>query len=232
MIDALLGIGASGALREPLAAWVEAANASGAYVVAVDAPTGIDADTGAGRGAAIDADCTVTFTAPKRGLLALSRRGVRRRGRGRRHRHRRRASRDVAAAPEVWTAEEYAALLPLPAPDAHKDSRGRVLVIAGSGTYPGAAVLAARGAMRAGAGYVTLAVPQAVVPIAQAHLLAAPVVGLPQGKTHAFSSAAAASSCRCRVRVRRGRARPGSHAGRRRGRDRALHRRRGRGARS
>ena len=45
--------------------------------------------------------------------------------------------------------------------------------------------------MRAGAGYVTLAVPQSIVPIAQAHLLSAPVVGLPQGKTHAFASAAA-----------------------------------------
>jgi hydroxyethylthiazole kinase-like uncharacterized protein yjeF len=97
---------------------------------------------------------------------------------------------NVTTAPEIWSAEEYAALLPLPAPDAHKDSRGRVLVIAGSGTFPGAAILAARGAMRAGAGYVTLAVPQAVVPVAHAHLLAVPVVAMPQGKTQAFSSAA------------------------------------------
>jgi hydroxyethylthiazole kinase-like uncharacterized protein yjeF len=52
-------------------------------------------------------------------------------------------------------------------------------------------VLAARGAMRAGAGYVTLAVPESMVAVAQAHLLAAPVVGLPQGRSHAFSSAAA-----------------------------------------
>ncbi len=190
VVDALLGIGASGALREPLAAWVEAANASGAYLLAVDAPTGIDADTGTAVGAVIEADCTVTFTAPKRGLLVYPGAGF--------------AGEivvadigiepslaNVAAAPEIWTADEYAALLPLPAPDAHKDSRGRVLVIAGSGTYPGAAVLAARGAMRAGAGYVTLAVPQAVVATAHAHLLAVPVVGLPQGKTQAFASAAA-----------------------------------------
>jgi hydroxyethylthiazole kinase-like uncharacterized protein yjeF len=51
-------------------------------------------------------------------------------------------------------------------------------------------VLAARGAMRSGAGYVTLAVPDGVVSIAQSHLLAAPVVGLPQARGHAFSSAA------------------------------------------
>jgi ADP-dependent NAD(P)H-hydrate dehydratase / NAD(P)H-hydrate epimerase len=190
VIDALLGIGASGALREPLAAWVEAANASGAYLLAVDAPTGIDADTGTAVGAVIEADCTVTFTAPKRGLLVypgaafageivVADIGIEP------------SLANVAAAPEIWTADEYAALLPLPAPDAHKDSRGRVLVIAGSGTYPGAAVLAARGAMRAGAGYVTLAVPQAVVATAHAHLLAVPVVGMPQGKTQAFASAAA-----------------------------------------
>jgi NAD(P)H-hydrate epimerase len=84
----------------------------------------------------------------------------------------------------------------MPAADAHKSSRGRVLVIAGSGAYPGAAVLATRGAMRAGAGYVTLAVPEGIVGIAQAHLLAAPVVGLPQGRSHAFSSAAADKALR------------------------------------
>ena len=190
VIDALLGIGASGFLGEPLTAWVEAANASGSYLLSVDVPTGIDADTGRVDGAAIEADCTVTFTAAKRGLVVYPAAGN--------------AGEvvvadigidpglaDIAAAPEIWTAEEYAALLPMPAPDVHKDSRGRVLVIAGSGSYPGAAVLAARGAARAGAGYVTLAVPHSVVPMAQAHLLSVPVVGLPQGKTQAFSSAAA-----------------------------------------
>ena len=190
IVDALLGIGSSGALRAPLDAWVAAANGSGAYVLAVDIPTGTEADTGVLPGVAIVADCTITFTAPKRGLLTYPAAG-----------HAGEvvvvdigissALADVQSAPEVWTAEEYAALLPLPASDAHKNSRGRVLVVAGSGAFPGAAVLATRGAMRAGAGYVTLAVPQSVVPVVQAHLVAAPVVGLPQGRTHAFSSTAA-----------------------------------------
>lgn len=190
VVDALLGIGASGQVREPLAFWVRAVNESGAYVLAVDAPTGINSDTGAVAGEAVRADCTVTFTAPKRGLalypgaayageIAVADIGIDER-----------FARDIEA-PELWTAEEYAALLPLPAADTHKSARGRVLVIAGSGAYPGAAVLAARGAMRAGAGYVTLAVPEGIVGIAQQHLLAAPVVGLPQGRSHAFSSAAA-----------------------------------------
>lgn len=189
VIDALLGIGASGALREPLDSWAAAVEASGAYVVAVDAPSGIDSDTGAVPGAAMRADCTVTFSAPKRGLVVYPAAAL--------------AGEVLVAdigidprfaealtAPELWDAERYAALLPLPTADTHKHARGRVLVIAGSGAYPGAAILAARGAMRAGAGYVTLAVPEGVVPIAQRHLLAAPVVGLPQGRTHAFLSAA------------------------------------------
>jgi NAD(P)H-hydrate epimerase len=189
VVDALLGIGATGELRAPLGEWVGAANESGAYLVAVDAPTGIDADTGAVLGVAFDADCTVTFTAPKLGLvqypgaafsgeIVVAEIGIDP------------AFADALTAPEIWTAEEYARLVPLPASDTHKNLRGRVLVVAGSGAYPGAAILATRGAMRAGAGYVTLAVPDAVVGIAQAHLIAAPVVGLPQGRGHALSSAA------------------------------------------
>ena len=189
VVDALLGVGARGALRGPLGAWVDAANASGAYMLAVDVPTGVDSDTGAVEGSAIRADATVTFTAPKLGLVLfpgagfageviVAQVGVEA------------SLADLADAPELWAPEEYAALLPLPAPDAHKNSRGRLLVIAGSGSYPGAAVLAARGAMRSGAGYITLAVPEAVVPVAQAHLLAVPVVGMPQGRGRAFSSAA------------------------------------------
>jgi NAD(P)H-hydrate epimerase len=189
VVDALLGIGGAGELRDPLGEWVTAANGSGAYLLAVDAPTGIDADTGTVVGIAFQADCTVTFTAPKLGLvqypgaafagdIVVADIGIDP------------AFAESATAPEVWTAEEFAALLPLPASDTHKNLRGRVLVVAGSGAYPGAAILATRGAMRAGAGYVTLAVPEAVVPIAQAHLIAAPVVGLPQGRGHALSSAA------------------------------------------
>lgn len=210
VIDALLGIGATGPLREPLDSWARAVNESGAYVVAVDGPTGIDSDTGAVPGEAVRADCTVTFTAPKRGLVLypaaefagevvvadigiderfveeLSATGATGLG----------TAFPVEAAahtvfPEVWLPAEYAALIPRPAADAHKNSRGRVLVVAGSGAYPGAAVLACRGAMRAGAGYVTLATPESVAPIAQRHLLAAPVVGLPETASRAFSSAAA-----------------------------------------
>jgi ADP-dependent NAD(P)H-hydrate dehydratase / NAD(P)H-hydrate epimerase len=59
--------------------------------------------------------------------------------------------------------EDYRALLPRPTPEAHKNTRGRVLIVAGSGAFPGAAALAAMGAQRMGAGYVTVAVPESVV---------------------------------------------------------------------
>lgn len=189
IVDALLGIGATGAPRPNVAAWVDALNASDAELICADIPTGVNADTGAVEGTAVRADVTVTFSAAKRGLVTYPGAGyvgdliVADIGMG----FEIAAS---AAAPEVWTAEEYAALIPRPAPDVHKNQRGRVLVVAGSGTYPGAAVLAARGAARAGAGYVKLAVPEAIVQVVQSHLVSIPVVGLPSGRTGAFLSAA------------------------------------------
>lgn len=189
VVDAILGIGTSGVLAPEIAAWVDAINESGAYVVSADVPTGIDTDTGAVLGSAVGADVTVTFTALKRGLvtlpgaeyvgdLVLADVGVPV------------DLADVTGAPEIWTVGEYAELVPQLDSNTHKNLRGRVLVVAGSGTYPGAAILAARGAARAGAGYVTLAVPEAIVAIAQAHLLTIPVVGMPSGRGGAFLSAA------------------------------------------
>ena len=187
VVDALLGIGIAGAVRPELASWVETANAVGAFVLAADVPSGIDADTGRVVGVAIEADATVTFSAPKIGLVQFPGAGF--------------AGEIVVAdvgipapllmpdgAPEIWSQREYGSLLPLPAPDVHKNLRGRVLVIAGSRAYPGAAVLATIGAQRMGAGYVTLAVPESAVPTAHAHLVSAVVVGMPEDPSHAFAS--------------------------------------------
>lgn len=187
VIDALLGTGSVLPLREPIPSWCGAVNSGGWFVVSVDVPTGVDSDTGRRDPHAVRADLTVTFSQPKLGLVTypaaenagevfVADIGVPRR------------FADDIAAPRVLVAEEYARMLPVPAAAAHKNERGRVLVIAGSASFPGAAVLCARGAMRAGAGYVTLAVPDPVVAIAQAHLLAVPVVGLPSGRTKGFSA--------------------------------------------
>jgi len=79
----------------------------------------------------------------------------------------------------VFSALEYGSALVEPAQDANKYSRGTLLVVAGSASYPGAAILASSAATRSGAGYVTLATAESVVGVALAHLLIVRVVGLP-----------------------------------------------------
>ena len=78
----------------------------------------------------------------------------------------------------TMTPQDYAGVLVDPPAHVHKHSRGRLLIVAGSAQYPGAALLTALGAARSGAGYITLATAQQVVPIAQTNLLTVPVVGL------------------------------------------------------
>ncbi|MDR3037589.1 MAG: NAD(P)H-hydrate dehydratase [Coriobacteriales bacterium] len=80
------------------------------------------------------------------------------------------------------TDNTLAVLLPPIARNAYKYTRGSLLVLAGSNSFPGAAVLAAQAAARGGAGYVTLAIPETVAAIAQAHLLSVPVIAAPATK--------------------------------------------------
>lgn len=192
IVDAVLGVGARLPLDPRLSAACAAINGSGAAVVSADLPTGVDSDTAAADANAVRADVTVTFSELKRGIVlhpgyALAGEVV---------------VADVGArpdeellsgAPVVFSRDEYSGMLPVHASDVHKNQRGRLLVVAGSRAYPGAAVLAARGAQRMGAGYVTLAVPQPVVRIAQAHLASVPVIGLPAGRTGSFASSAASA---------------------------------------
>jgi NAD(P)H-hydrate epimerase len=187
-IDAMLGIGIRGGLREPYASAVEALSASGVPVLAVDVPTGVDADTGAVDGPAVRASVTVTFGSMKAGLLqhpgaALAGR-IEVAGIG--------LDTDGAAGPCVELLDEraYAALVPTIAPDANKGSRGRLLVIAGSGGMSGAAVLAAAAAQRTGAGYVTLAVPASLVDIADAGVRSAVTLALPETASRSIARGA------------------------------------------
>lgn len=189
VVDALLGTGSRLPLRDAVRELCEATTGIGAYVVSVDIPTGVDADTGSVDASAVRADCTIALGSLKRGHVVYPGAGM--------------AGEIVVAdiglvadvggylgSPEVWSPDDYAGILPDPPADAHKNARGRVLVIAGSSRFVGAAVLAAKGAMRGMAGYVTLAVPEPVVQIAQCHLLAVPVVGLPASRARTFGSSA------------------------------------------
>ncbi len=154
IIDGLLGIGATGALRAPLLSLARWANRSPAPVLAVDLPSGVDPDTGAVAGEAVRADLTVCMGALKTGLLV---------GAGREH-----AGRvlviDIGITGELGdvdvaqlTDADVAGLLPRPGPADDKYTRGVVGVVAGSAEYPGAAQLAVSAARLGGVGAVRYA---------------------------------------------------------------------------
>ncbi len=155
VIDGLLGIGARGRLREPIASAARAVSESGGLRVAVDVPTGVDPDTGEAVEGAVRADVTVTFHALKPGLT---------REPGRLH-----AGEVLVAevgmppqAMELAGPGDVAARVPVRPRDAHKGVGGRVLVVGGSSLYYGAAALAATAAYRAGADLAFLAAPERV----------------------------------------------------------------------
>lgn len=168
VLDGLLGIGASGELREPVAkAAAEIARLrteSHAHVFALDVPTGIDADTGIAAPGAVRADFTLTIGFVKDGLLAdaatpfvgrLALLPLRELSR--------RAATDEAA--EVSTSAQLAPLLPRRPFDVHKGDFGRIGIVAGSRGLAGAAIMAANACVRAGAGLVSLYVTEEIYPI-------------------------------------------------------------------
>lgn len=162
VIDALLGTGARGAPTGPIAELIAAVLASGLPVVACDLPSGIDPATGAVPGAVLSAVATVTFHRPSPGhLIAPAKQHV---GRLR--------TVDIGIPAGASIDPQHGAIrdavlreLPRRGADSHKYRAGAVAVIAGSEAYPGAAVLAVRGAQRAGAGYVTAVVSEAARPL-------------------------------------------------------------------
>jgi hydroxyethylthiazole kinase-like uncharacterized protein yjeF len=153
VLDGVTGIGGKGGLRPTAAALARAAAAARAAVVAVDLPSGVEADSGEVRGDAVRADLTVTFGTYKAGLLIDPAAGlagaVRLVDIG--------LGPHLAAAPVALEALQHAdvaALLPRPGGESDKYRRGVVGVVAGSSRYPGAAVLAVAGALHGGAGAV------------------------------------------------------------------------------
>ncbi|WP_017239602.1 bifunctional ADP-dependent NAD(P)H-hydrate dehydratase/NAD(P)H-hydrate epimerase [Streptomyces sp. SS] len=152
VLDGITGIGGRGGLRPDAVPVARAARGSGAVVVAVDLPSGVDADTGEVAGEALRADATITFGTYKPGLLVDP-------------------AREYAGALrlvdigldavlpgvpdlEALQHQDVAWLLPVPGAESDKYRRGVLGVVAGSARYPGAAVLAVAGALRGGAGAV------------------------------------------------------------------------------
>ncbi|MFI9798677.1 NAD(P)H-hydrate dehydratase [Streptomyces sp. NPDC052302] len=164
VVDGIVGIGGKGGLRPEAAALAHAAERARVPVVAVDLPSGVDADTGEVRGTAVRADLTVTFGTHKPGLLidpAREHAGVVRLvGIGLALPH-------DAVELEALQHADVARLLPVPAAESDKYRRGVVGIAAGSARYPGAAVLAVSGALRGGAGAVRYVGPAADAVIAR-----------------------------------------------------------------
>jgi hydroxyethylthiazole kinase-like uncharacterized protein yjeF len=150
VVDGIVGIGGKGGLRPDAAVLAALAEDSGAVVVAVDLPSGIEADTGEVLGAAVRADLTVTFGTHKPGLLIDPAReyagSVRLVDIG--------LELPAEAELEALQHDDVAARLPVPGARSDKYRRGVVGIAAGSARYPGAAVLAVSGALRGGAGAV------------------------------------------------------------------------------
>lgn len=186
IIDALLGTGIKGEIREPYAGVISAINeGSPTPILAVDIPSGIDADIGAVLGEAVRADTTVTFALSKIGLVTYP---------GALHVGRLRVA-DISIPDEAIERKGIDVWLPDAAsvahlferrPDANKGDFGHVAIIAGSVGMTGAAALAAEGALRIGTGLVTLAVPESLNDILEVKLTEAMTICVPECDARAF----------------------------------------------
>ncbi|QMU79301.1 NAD(P)H-hydrate dehydratase [Streptacidiphilus sp. PB12-B1b] len=152
VLDGIVGIGGKGGLRAGALPYARAARRAGVPVVAVDLPSGVDADTGEVAGEAVRAALTVTFGTHKPGLFVDP--GAQHAGAVRLVEI---GIRPPVPAVEVLQHADVAALLPRPSAESDKYRRGVVGVAAGSERYPGAAVLAVSSALRGGAGAVRYA---------------------------------------------------------------------------
>jgi NAD(P)H-hydrate epimerase len=195
VLDGLLGVGARGAMRSPLAEVTRALNeisgqGDGPRVVAVDVPSGIDADTGEVAGEAVRADVTVTLGAVKTGLLRFP--GADLVGRLElREIWVEHSDEDDYDPPRViWQGDHPEP--PRRSAASHKYDHGRVLIIGGSARYVGAPFLAAAAAARSGAGLVIIGAPDSVQRVASIRLPEATYTEQPVEPEHDADGALAA----------------------------------------
>ena len=186
-VDAIFGTGFRGEPEGRHLDAIRALNEGPAPVVSVDVPSGVEGDTGAVRGAAVMADATVALGAPKVGDVLLpggAHAGVL-------------EIADIGFPRDLLRSElamvepsDVAAWLPTRPLDAHKRSTGVVLVVSGSARMTGAPRLVAEGALRTGAGLVTIAVPEPILSAVQAGISEATFLGLPATPDGSISEAA------------------------------------------
>lgn len=179
VIDALLGTGSKGEPTGTVRRALELLHAAGRPVLAVDLPSGVDADSGKVASCAVTAVATIAFAAPKPGHLLLP---------GRAHCGRLVIA-DIgiphgfvaAESRMTWMQPDLARrLFPRRRLDAHKGTFGRAVIIAGSALMPGAATLSLRAALRSGAGLVTWAGPASILGIVAGYAAEATFAPLPE----------------------------------------------------
>lgn len=190
IVDALLGTGIRGPVEGLLREAIEDVNRRRpeAAVVAVDIPSGLSADTGETHGAAVVASYTVTFTAPKMGFFLGS--AAEKVGQL--------IVRDIGSPLELveeigkghlrWLEPRELTQFAIPRnPEGHKGDYGHALIVAGSVGKGGAAVLASWAALRVGAGLVTVATPEPVLPLVASHTPEVMTEPLPATETGSIS---------------------------------------------
>jgi NAD(P)H-hydrate epimerase len=180
VVDALLGTGLNAPVRGLMAMFIDLINASGVPVVAVDIPSGLDADRGVPLGTAIQAELTVTFGYPKLGHVVAP--GIAQVGRL--------VIVDIGIAPEaiatvkpqivLLTTEHVGSLVHLRHPAAHKGDFGHLVVLAGARGKSGAALLCGGAALRVGTGLVTLAGPASLNSVFSSVLIEAMTIPFPE----------------------------------------------------
>lgn len=192
VVDGVLGTGARGPAHGPAAGAIRYINALSAQslVVAIDIPSGLNSDTGRAEGDAVTADWTVTMGLPKRGLVepcAVSRVG-------------RLEVADIGlpaaliekieSEMEFIAAADVRRLVPRRPRLAHKGSFGHVLIMGGAAGYAGAVSLAARAAVRSGAGLVSVLTPRGIAPVVAGAVLEAMVHAAPETESGSLALAA------------------------------------------
>lgn len=180
-LDAIFGIGINGEITDAsIIRAIEIINASDGYVVSCDVPSGMNSDTGRACGICVKADKTVTFTAPKRGMLSND---------------------SVDLCGEIVIAEvgipvDYnsitqsscvpltdkliKSMLPVRSRYSHKGTFGSAVIVAGSKTMPGAAAMAAMAAQKSGCGLVKIIAPAQICPVLNILVKEAIVIPVPE----------------------------------------------------
>lgn len=191
VVDAMLGTGLNKNIEGPMSEVIAVLNSSGSPVMSIDIPTGISSDIGKVMGVAVKADYTVTFGLPKRGHFLYH--GAEHTGRL--------FIEDIGFPEDLLTSDNLrveliekgyvSALIPDRPRYSHKKDYGHVLIVAGSRGKTGAALMAAKACMRAGAGLVTLGVPESLMTVFQSRATEEMPLPLPDRGDGSLSSRAA-----------------------------------------